>query len=360
MIDQTITTPPTPPQTSDPINFRVRGDAFLSWIVVFFSQLVVLISQINSTATTVNDDATTASNAKDAAVASANFQGTWSSATAYTIGQSVAYNNNVYRAILASTNQIPSSATTYWVLLTGVKKVNNLSPDASGNINTEARIGTIASAATTTIGTEGLSETQHVTGVVTITSLGVAVAGVMRTLIFDGILTLTHNATSLILPDATNIITAVGDSAEFVCDTTNNWKLLRYTRAITPTPFPIASTAEVQAGTNNTKGITPLALMGALANVKSANGYTKLPNGLILQWGSATASDSNTNTLTIVTFPITFPISCAIALCTYAGVTGGVSSYSVTAKSTTNFTASRENYGNIDPGVVFNWFAIGY
>lgn len=120
--------------------------------------------------------------------------------------------------------------------LTTARTINGVSFNGSANINIEARIGTIASAATTTIGTAGLSESLHVTGTTTITSLGTATtAGIMRTLIFDGILTLTHNATSLILLDGTNITTAVGDSAEFVCDTTNNWKLLRYTRAITPT-----------------------------------------------------------------------------------------------------------------------------
>lgn len=115
MIDQTITTPPPAPSSNDIPTFKAKFDAFLAWMVVFVSQLVTLISQINSTATTVNNDATTASNAKDAAVASANFLGTWSSATAYTVGQSVAYNGIIYRVLQAGTNQQPDTQTAYWV-----------------------------------------------------------------------------------------------------------------------------------------------------------------------------------------------------------------------------------------------------
>lgn len=128
--------------------------------------------------------------------------------------------------ILGSLSTTGSAAT-----LTTARTINGVSFNGSANINIEARIGTIASAATTTIGTAGLSESLHVTGPTTITSLGTATtAGIMRTLIFDGILTLTHNATTLVLPDDTNIVTAINDSAEFIADTTTKWRLLRYTR----------------------------------------------------------------------------------------------------------------------------------
>lgn len=234
MIDQTITTPPPAPSSNDIPNFKARFDAFLAWMVVFVSQLVTLVSQINSTATTVNNDATTASNAKDAAVASANFQGTWTNQTTQ-VGESYLWNGAIYMVLVAG-NTSPTTSPSNWMLIPKINSVNGFTPDASGNVKVEATKGTaIASASTITIGTVGLGDTIHITGTTTITSLGACTGGVKRTLIFDGILTLTHNATSLILPDATNITTAVGDSAEFVCDTTNNWKLLRYTRATTPT-----------------------------------------------------------------------------------------------------------------------------
>ena len=88
----------------------------------------------------------------------------------------------------------------------------------------------IASAATTDIGAVG-SENLRVTGTTTITDFGTAPAGTFRRLRFSGILTLTHNATSLILPGAANITTAAGDIAEFVSEGSGNWRCVDYTRA---------------------------------------------------------------------------------------------------------------------------------
>lgn len=68
-----------------------------------------------------------------------------------------------------------------------------------------------------------------ITGTTTITGFDYIMAGVTRTLIFEGILTLTYNATSLILPGAANIPTAVGDSAEFVSLGAGNWQCTDYT-----------------------------------------------------------------------------------------------------------------------------------
>jgi hypothetical protein len=89
----------------------------------------------------------------------------------------------------------------------------------------------VASAATTDIwGIVG--DYVHVSGVVTITSLGAApYAGAERTVIFDGALTLTHNGTSLQLPGAVNIFTAAGDRAIVRADTTANMIVVKYERA---------------------------------------------------------------------------------------------------------------------------------
>jgi len=87
----------------------------------------------------------------------------------------------------------------------------------------------LASAATVTL-TSATGNVVHITGTTTITSFDNASAGVVRIVIFDGALTLTHNATSLILPTGANITTAAGDTAVMFCDTTNNWRCLSYQR----------------------------------------------------------------------------------------------------------------------------------
>jgi len=90
----------------------------------------------------------------------------------------------------------------------------------------------IASAATTNIGDAADGNTIHITGPNTITSFGPANAGATRELIFDASLTLTHNATSLILLTGANIQTEPGDTTVFLCeDATGNWRQLSYQRA---------------------------------------------------------------------------------------------------------------------------------
>jgi hypothetical protein len=88
----------------------------------------------------------------------------------------------------------------------------------------------IASAATTNIGASA-SPNVRITGTTGITSFGTVAAGTRRFLAFAAALTLTHNATSLILPGAANITTAAGDNAVARSLGSGNWVIERYTRA---------------------------------------------------------------------------------------------------------------------------------
>lgn len=138
----------------------------------------------------------------------------------------------------------------------------------------------LASAATTDIGAQ-TSPVVRITGTTTITSFGANYAG-PRFLVFGGALTLTHNATSLILPGGANITTAAGDTCIAVPNlaTPTGWRVLSYQKASLspgapdPGSLPSASTsakgavelatdAEAQAGTSTSLVVTP-------ANMKSA------------------------------------------------------------------------------------------
>ncbi|MGE4497140.1 MAG: phage tail protein [Deferribacterales bacterium] len=79
----------------------------------------------------------------------------------------------------------------------------------------------------------------------------------------------------------------------------------------------LATTSEASAGSDTVRAVTPAGLAAFLsgwlsgtdwASSKSANGYQKLPGGLILQWGSASAAASGN-----ITFPIAFPNACVFA-----------------------------------------------
>ena len=87
----------------------------------------------------------------------------------------------------------------------------------------------IASAAALALGDDGYFF--DVTGTETITSILTKGIGSKVMLQFDGALTLTHNATSLILPGAANITTAAGDTAIFYEYSVGNWFCLNYTTA---------------------------------------------------------------------------------------------------------------------------------
>jgi hypothetical protein len=97
----------------------------------------------------------------------------------------------------------------------------------SGAALNEAKGADIASASTTDIGA-ATGNYVDVTGTTTITALGTVQAGVQRKVRFTGALTLTHNSTSLILPEATNITTAAGDVADFVSLGSGNWRCTAY------------------------------------------------------------------------------------------------------------------------------------
>ena len=70
----------------------------------------------------------------------------------------------------------------------------------------------------------------HLTGTTTVSAITLA-SGSERTVVFDGILTLTHHATTLILPGNANITTATGDRAIFRGDGSGNTRCISYIKA---------------------------------------------------------------------------------------------------------------------------------
>jgi len=87
----------------------------------------------------------------------------------------------------------------------------------------------IASATALTLGTDG--NYFDVTGTTAITSIGSVGIGTVVTLHFDGALTLTYNATDLILPGADDVTTAAGDEFTFVEYASGDWRCIGYVLA---------------------------------------------------------------------------------------------------------------------------------
>lgn len=134
----------------------------------------------------------------------------------------------------------------------------------------------LASAATTDIGLQNTT-VLNITGTTTITSFGINYNG-PRFLRFAGVLTLTHNATTLILPGAANITTAANDCAIVVPSGTpaNGWRVVGYMRADGTALVPPATVANATNATNatNVTGGTVSATTGAFSGNVALNGNT--------------------------------------------------------------------------------------
>ncbi len=135
-------------------------------------------------------------------------------------------------------------------------------------LSLKAKGSSIASAATTDIGAAD-SQFVSVTGTTTITSLGSTAAQNHVWVQFDGIVTLTHHATSLILPTGANITTAAGDVAEFVRVSGSNWKCVGYQRA-DGTPLANTGGIRLQSSVATTSG-TAIDFTGIPAGVRRVN-----------------------------------------------------------------------------------------
>lgn len=126
-----------------------------------------------------------------------------------------------------------NNANSGWVTIGALDSTNLALMPLSGGSFTGAFNDTdvtLASAATVNIGAAG-GRSINISGVTGITAFDTVQAGTIRKLRFAGVLTWTHNATSMILPGAASITTAAGDTAEVLSLGSGNWKCFDYTRA---------------------------------------------------------------------------------------------------------------------------------
>lgn len=168
--------------------------------------------------------------------------------TGFSSGSEVLYvvvsTSNKWEIVLGTVNS-PSTLTRTTVIASwngttlGTSKISWSGPDGylyagcsatSANINGRfdgSKSADIASSGTTDIGA-ATGQYVVVTGTTTITSLGTVHAGVWRQVRFSGALTLTYNATSLILPGGIDITTTAGDTATFISLGSGNWICTSY------------------------------------------------------------------------------------------------------------------------------------
>jgi len=228
----------------------------------------------------------------------------------------------------------------------------------------------IASASTVNL-TTATGEYVNITGTTTITAITLA-SGTQRLVCFNGILTLTHGA-SLVLPSAANITTAAGDFALFVGDASSVVRCAGYFRA-DGTPIvagnqatesvagiaEIATQAETNAGSDDTRIVTPLKLRFGFAASLAASGYIAFPSwlgGWIVQWGTVTGSWAHTSSQS-ANFPIAFPTA-SYRVIIGSPTTNDAGTCGITASTTTNFTFKVINYTGTTQTYTIQFLAVG-
>lgn len=137
--------------------------------------------------------------------------------------------------------------------------------------NNAGGTGTIASATTTDLGSV-VNPVLTITSTTTIASFGTtALTGTIKYVNFASVLTLTHNATSLILPNGgANIATAAGDTAVAVALGSGNWRVIAY---------QAASGAALSANSNLTAAVAFTGVISPTA-LTAGNNNDWAPTGL--------------------------------------------------------------------------------
>jgi len=363
------------------------------------TELNTLKDQLNSRIGEINSTTTTMSGYADTASAGASTATTKAGEASTSAGEALAYRNQAetYK------NNASSSATkaSQWAdnnynveVETGKYSAKHWATVAQSASGEDTKGSAIASATTTIIGTAGLGDYIHITGTTTINSFGTAAnAGVKRTLIFDGALTITNGA-NLICVGGVNIITVPNTIVSVIAETTTQWRVeyvihpsvsfaeLGYLDGVTSAIqtqlnskfttatatestqglIELATTAESQAGTDNSRAITPLGLFNSLKGSNQSlltNGYQKLHGGLIIQWGLATCGADLSTT---VNLPISFPnsfLNVRGGNKASAIVGNGVNSVHCNPINNSSFTLVNDAF-TTSVGTDCYWFAIGY
>ena len=186
------------------------------------------------------------------------------------------------------TNQFKiGDGATIWSLLSyfaaggGIANVvEDTTPQLGGSLDTNAKSIEWSKGADVASATELLllrdGNYFDVTGTTAITSIEHTAnawkVGSLAVLQFNGILTLTHHATDLILPTGANITTAAGDIAFMQKVASGDWKCVSYQRADGTALIGASSDSTITANTSTT--ISLANALGNYCNMGSANATT--------------------------------------------------------------------------------------
>lgn len=206
----------------------------------------------------------------------------------------------------------------------------------------EAALGSIASAATTSIGTVN-SNSLQITGSTTISSLGAGVNGMVRECYITNGLTFVNSA-SLVLPAGVNLTLAAGEWVKFRFQGTA-W-------FCTKAPASVSTAASDNSSRNAT---TAWAKLGFVVSFGTSN-YIKFPDwlgGVVIQWGNQASGASGS----AVTFPLTFPNGIGAAYTTPQVAGANFATYQ--SPSASSMFIQGWNTAGAQVNIAISWLVIG-
>jgi hypothetical protein len=126
----------------------------------------------------------------------------------------------------------------------------------------------------------------------------------------------------------------------------------------------IATQAEVNAGSSTVLAVTPGRMLAGFSVSTGANGYVKFPQmlgGIIIQWGSVNGGPSNAEYNADITFPVTFTNACRAVVGTAGDPTYSATEWVVHTwiLSTTQFHIQLNPVTNVSQERKATWIAIG-
>src|ERR1035437_2412712 len=215
----------------------------------------------------------------------------------------------------------------------GVGSYRQIVTDSLGNVQYDAEIAafqesvfgpqtSLASATTTDLGTAS-SNNVAISGVVTINSFGASgsLANPVYLLQFGGILQITYNATSMILPGAASITTAAGDSAlvEVTNAVSGYWRMISYFSGASGGASGTAASHNIGTSGSN------VPLLDGNNSWSGTNAFTKGTSGaektLVISAGTVTPDFATANHF-FISAPGSFTINNPLNVPTGAGQSG--------------------------------------
>lgn len=304
------------------ITDTVTAAAGANTVTNLFGMIGNMIKRITGKTTWYTAPATTLEAANTHITATSSAHGATSANTASAIVQRDASGNFIANTITAALNGLAATATK----LANTRTINNVAFDGTANI---------------TIADDTKAPIAHSSAA---TTYGVSTASAYG-----------HAMASSAAPLVNGTAAAGTDNGKFARE--GHVHPTDTTRAPLASPVltgvPTAPTAA--AGTNTTQIATTAFVQAAAAaaydggHIFTENGYQKLSNGLILQWGRATGTNPAQ-----YNFPIAYPTAC---LGVYITRIGGSNYVNVWTWTTTYFTGD-VTVGSPNKDAL--WFSIGY